>query len=73
MTVVDCQFLVFDNCFLRCLKLVNCKAGICAVGRKPTTCICENKDDNCEADQHLCFRYTDSTSYLLLKFEILSF
>ena len=40
--------------------------------RKPTICICENKDadqlrSNCEADQRLCFRYTDSTIPPLLK------
>ena len=34
--------------------------------RKPTICMGENKDadqlrSNCEADQRLCFRYTDST------------
>ena len=33
--------------------------------RKPTTCICENKGadqlhSNCEADQRLCFLYTNS-------------
>ena len=33
---------------------------------KPTICICENKDadqlrGNREADQRLCFRFTDST------------
>ena len=38
--------------------------------RKPDFCICENKDadqlcGNCEADQRLCFRYTDSTIPLL--------
>ena len=38
--------------------------------RKPTFCICENKDadqlrGNREADQRLCFRYTDSTIPLL--------
>ena len=43
---------------------------------KPTICIGENKDadqlrGNREADQHLCFRYTDSTIPLLLKSEIL--
>ena len=42
---------------------------------KPTICICENKDadqlrGNREADQRLCFRYSDSTIPLLLKFEI---
>ena len=45
---------------------------------KPTICICENKDadqlrSDCEADQHLCFRYSDSTISLLLKSEISSF
>ena len=46
--------------------------------RKPTICIGENKGadqlrSNCEADQRLCFRYTDSTISLLLKSEISSF
>ena len=36
--------------------------------RKPDFCICENKD----ADQRLCFRYTDSTIPLLPKYEITS-
>ena len=45
---------------------------------KPTICICENKDadqlrGNREADQCLCFRYSDSTIPLLLKSEIPSF
>ena len=45
--------------------------------RKPDFCICENKDPdhlhgNREADQRLCFRYTDSTIPLLLKSEISS-
>ena len=40
------------------------------VMRKPAFCICENKDadqlrGNREADQRLCFRYTDSTLYFL--------
>ena len=40
------------------------------VVRKPAFCICENKDadqlrGNREADQRLCFRYTDSTIPLL--------
>ena len=43
--------------------------------RKPDFCICENKDadqlrGNREADQRLCFRYTDSTITLLPKSEI---
>ena len=45
--------------------------------RKPTICIDENKDadqlrGNREADQRLCFHYTDSTTPLL-KSEISSF
>ena len=45
------------------------------VMRKPAFCLCENKDadqlrGNHEADQHLCFRYTDSTLPLLPKYEI---
>ena len=45
--------------------------------RKPALCICENKDadqlrGNREADQRLCFRYTDSTISLLPKYEISS-
>ena len=47
------------------------------VVRKPAFCICENKDadqlrGNREADQRLCFRYTDSTISLLPKYEISS-
>ena len=45
--------------------------------RKPTFCICENKDadqlrGNREADQHLCFRYVERTTPLLSKSEISS-
>ena len=44
---------------------------------KPTICICENKDadqlrGNREADQRLCFRYTDSTIPILSKSKISS-
>ena len=36
-------------------------------------CMGENKDaDHCSADQPLCFRYTDSTTPLVLKCEIKS-
>ena len=46
--------------------------------RKPRICIGKNKVADqirgyCEADQHLCFRYTDSTIPLLHKSEISSF
>ena len=45
--------------------------------RKTGFCLCENKGadqlpSNWEADQRLCFRYTDSTMSLLLKSEISS-
>ena len=45
---------------------------------KPTICLCENKGadqlrGNREADQRLCFRYSDSTILLLLESEISSF
>ena len=45
--------------------------------RKPAFCICENKDADQlrgerEADQRLCFRYTDTTIPLLSKSEISS-
>ena len=43
--------------------------------RKPDFCICENKDadqlrGNHEADQRLCFRYSDSMILLLSKSKI---
>ena len=45
--------------------------------RKPDFCICENKDADQlhgyrEADQRLCFRYTDSTISQLPKSDISS-
>ena len=45
--------------------------------RKPTFCICENKDadqlcGNRTTDQRLCFRYLDSTIPLLPKYKISS-
>ena len=68
------------------IDLVNINAGLynytgskqlSRVMRKPTFCICENKDadqlrGNREADQRLCFRYIDSTIPLLSKSEISS-
>ena len=58
-------------------KGISCRNLSCPVG-KPTICIGENKgaDQLCgnrEADQRLCFRYTDSTFYRLFKTEISSF
>ena len=48
------------------------------VMRKPDFCLGENKGadqlrGNREADQRLCFRYSDSTSPLLSKSKISSF
>ena len=45
---------------------------------KPTICLGENKGadqlrSNCEADQRLCFHYTDSAIPLLPKYEISCF
>ena len=47
------------------------------VVNKPAFCICKNKDadqlrGNREADQRLCFRYTDGTIPLLPKSEMSS-
>ena len=61
------------------LNLCNIHSGydVSLVMRKLAFCICENKDadqlrGNREADQRLCFRYTDSTIPLLPKSEISS-
>ena len=52
-----------------------CNDHMSRVMRKSTFCICENKDadqlrGNREADQRLCFRYTDRTIPLLSSSEI---
>ena len=54
-----------------------CGSYMSRVVRKPAFCICENKDadqlrGSREADQHLCFRYVNSTIPLLPKYEISS-
>ena len=56
---------------------VRVKHYMSCVMRKPTLCICENKEadqlrGNRKADQRLCFRYIDSTIPLLSKSEISS-
>ena len=58
--------------------LLNPLSYMSPIVRKPEFCLCENKGtdqlrSNCEADQRLCFHYTDSTISLLLKCEISSF
>ena len=64
--------------FLYCVTWLETKVFSCdnlsRVVRKLALCICENKDadqlrGNREADQRLCFRYTDSTIPLLLKYD----
>ena len=55
--------------------LLTFHSDLSRVVRKPAFCICENKDadqllGDREADQRLCFRYTDSTIPLLPKSEI---
>ena len=57
------------------MSIHTAKNQMSRVVRKPVFCICENKDadqlrGNREADQRLCFRYTDSTIPLLPKSEI---
>ena len=57
---------------------LRCRPYVSRVVRIPAFCICENKDadqlrGNREADQRLCFRYTDTTIPLLSKSEISSF
>ena len=54
------------DCYIYCDK-----TDMSGVMRKLDFCLCENKDadqlrSNCEADQRLCFRYSDSTIALLL-------
>ena len=68
----------------KCLSVNNCwhfiineQDNMSRLVRKPAFCICENKDadqlrGNHEADQRLCFRYTDSTISLLPKYKISS-
>ena len=67
-----------DLCSYFLFILSTCHYYMSQCMRKPTLCIGKSKDadqlrSNCEADQRLCFRYTDSTISLLLKSEISSF
>ena len=69
------------NCWFllrRFLWLFHTREHLSRVMRIPDFCQCENKGadqlrSNCEADQRLCFRYSDSTIPLLFKSEISSF
>ena len=60
------------------IKYINESKHLSRIVRKPDFCLCENKGadqlrGNREADQRLCFRYTDSICPLLLISEISSF
>ena len=77
--ILNCVFLCraefSDTQFIAVIILIFKQISL--VMRKPAFCICENKEadqlrGNREADQRLCFRYTDSTIPLLPKFEISS-
>ena len=77
-TMSECEkydiILMYNNLILHLF----CIHDLSLCMRKPTICICENKDadqlrGNREADQRLCFRYMDSTLPLLLKSEFSSF
>ena len=64
-------YLIHKRLIVLLTRYVSCLMG------KPTICIGDNKDadqlrGNREADQRLCFRYSDSTIPLLLKSEISS-
>ena len=71
---IHCIFLKFNiACFLASIEFVLTTHHLSHCMGKPTICIRQNKGtvqlrSNCEADQHLCFRYTDST-LPLLKFQ----
>ena len=66
---------VFSKIHVRMSGVLHFENYLSRVMRKPTICICENKEadqlcGNREADQRLCFRYLDSTIPLLPKYKI---
>ena len=72
--------MVFYNVHvqLTCYEPYFSNTKMSRIVRKPDFCLGENKGadqlrGNREADQRLCFRYSDSTIPLLLKSEIASF
>ena len=72
--VLEYQLQVSMITYVYCLLCYH----VSRVVRKPAFCICENKaaDQLCgnrEADQHLCFGYTDSTIPLLPIIKIQNF
>ena len=80
---LGCFFFSFGACFLKTFTMYHMFIVISLkhmslVMKKPAFSICENKGadqlrgNNREADQPLCFRYTDNTIPLLPKYEISS-
>ena len=68
----------FFHHYLTNAILVAVEVHMSSIMRKPTICICENREadqlcSNHEADQRLCFRYMDSFIPLLSKFKLSSF
>ena len=73
------SLFVARACFRNDIKIITNRINNWSrIVRKPDFCLGENKGadqlrGNREADQRLCFRYSDSTIPLLLKSEISSF
>ena len=62
---------LFVQIIFRQTSLNSLDGYLSRIMRKPDICLCENKAadqlcSNCTADQRLCFRYSDSTTPLLL-------
>ena len=76
--MISCQDFVAYSCMPNFQNYSQHHYNTSRIVRKPDFRLCENKGadqlrSNCEADQRLCFRYSDNTISLLLKSEILSF
>ena len=68
---VSVQKLKFRVCLGSQFEMINPNYNYLLHQNNISYCLGENKDadqlcSNCTADQHLCFRYTDSTTPLLL-------
>ena len=77
LLLITCNIAVAVQVFVLPLGASDRLHYFSRVVRKPAFCICENKDADQlrgyrEADQRLCFRYTDRTIPLLPKSEISS-
>ena len=81
-SLLQMHYCILQINYISCLCLYSFKKvmihNMSRIVRKPDFCLGENKGadqlrGNREADQRLCFRYSDSTIPLLLKSEISSF